>query len=282
MQSLANSGANTHIKVVLKDDNLGLGAKGLRHDQCTGLDAFQGLLDSLNGKPKRKSLRQEHIHQGTEPAIYGGLGKNGVRFVSGGFLEGKEQEKRPKQPVKGTVKETVPLSDERFPDDKLNDRPVQSRLECEYKAPQHQKSRQKNRHESTESGLDDPVTKVDGPQSATDSTLEERRKKKAERKLKKRKDKKIRRAAHVDVPDTLSTVASKEPICSPIMTTAKNQLDSQAALPLGGRHAVRQRYIRHKRMAMMDSRAMNEVSLIVKVPKADFSELTNAILIRRY
>lgn len=262
MQSLAKSSASTHIKVVLKDDNLGLGAKGLRHDQCAGLDAFQGLLDSLNGKAKGQPVRQEQIYQETEPAVYEGLGKKGIRFVSGGFLEGREQEKRPKQPVQEAVTGTVPFSEEQLSEAKLDDRPVQSKLECEYKAPPRTKSRKKNRHNSTEPGLDDPVTKSDGPQSATDSTLEARRKRKAERKLKRRKDKEIRQAAQVDGPDTLSTVAPTKPIHSPITTAATNHLDSQVGLPLGGRHAVRQKYIRHKKMAMMDVRAMNEVSQI--------------------
>lgn len=274
MQSLANSTASTHIKVVLKDDNLGLGAKGLRHDQCTGLDAFQGLLDSLNGKVKGQQIRQEQMYQETEPALCEGLVKKGIRFVSGGFLEGTEQEKRPKQLVKGTV----PLSKERLTEAKLNDRLVHSRFECEYKAPQRTKSRKKNRHNSTESGLDEQVTKADGPHSATDSALEARRKRKAERKLKRRKDKETRRAAQVDVPDTLSTVSSKERIHSPMMTAATNHLDSQAGLALGGRHAVRQKYIRHKKMAMMDLRAMNEVSQIVKVPEVNFPGLTNAMV----
>lgn len=271
MQSLSNS---THIKVVLKDDNLGLGAKGLRHDQCTGLDAFQGLLDSLNGKAKGQPIRQEQMYQETEPALCEDLVKKGIRFVSGGFLEGTEQEKRPKQLAKGTV----PLSKERLTEAKLTDRLVHSRFECEYKAPQRAKSRKKNRHNSTESGLDEPVIKADGPHSATDSALEVRRKMKAERKLKRRKDKEIRRATQVDVPETLSTVSSKEAIHSPMMAAATNCLDPQAGLALGGRHAVRQKYIRHKKMAMMDLRAMNEVSQIVKVPEVNFTGLTNAMV----
>lgn len=271
MQSLSNS---THIKVVLKDDNLGLGAKGLRHDQCTGLDAFQGLLDSLNGKAKGQPIRQEQMYQETEPALCEGLVKKGIRFVSGGFLEGTEQEKRPKQLAKGIV----PLSKERLTEAKLTDRLVHSRFECEYKAPQRAKSRKKNRHNSTESGLDEPVIKADGPHSATDSALEVRRKMKAERKLKRRKDKEIRRATQVDVPETLSTVSSKEAIHSPMMAAATNRLDPQAGLALGGRHAVRQKYIRHKKMAMMDLRAMNEVSQIVKVPEVNFAGLTNAMV----
>lgn len=264
--------------MVLKDDNLGLGAKGLQHDQCTGLDAFQGLLDSLNGKAKGQASRQEQIYQGKKPAVYEGLGKKGIRFVSGGFLKGREQEECVKHPVK----RIVPLSDERFSEAKLNGRPVQSLLDCEYNATQHAQSRKKDRLNSTQSGLDGPVAEADGPHSGNDSALdsapEAQRKRKAVRKLKRRKDKEIRRAAKSDVPDILPTMSLEEPVHSSIMTAATNHLDPQAGLRLGGRHAVRQKYIRHKKMATMDSKAMNEVSQTVKVPEASCYELTTGVV----
>lgn len=263
--------------MVLKDDNLGLGAKGLQHDLCTGLDAFQGLLDSLNGKAKGQATTHEQIHQETKPAVYEGLGKKGIRFVSGGFLKGREQEERAWHPVK----RIVPLSDERLLDAKLSDRPGQSSLECQPTATQRENSPKKYRPISTESGLDGPVTKADGAHSgndsALDSAIEAQRKRKAVRKLR-RKEKEIRRAAKSDVPDVLPTISVKEPARSPIMTTATNHLDPQAGLRLGGRHAIRQKYIRHKKMAMMDSKAMNEVSHTVKVPETECSELTTGVV----
>lgn len=264
--------------MVLKDDNLGLGAKGLQHDQCTGLDAFQRLLDSLNGNAKGQATRQEQIYQGIKPAVYEGLSKKGIRFVSGGFLKGREQEERVKHPVK----KIVPLSDERFSEAKLNDCRAHSRSECEYDAPQRAKSRKKDLLNFTESGLDGPVTKADGPQSgndsALDSALDTQRKRKAVRKLKRRKDKEIRRAALSYVPDVLPTMSLKKPVHSLLMTAATNHLDPQEGLRLGGRHAVRQKYIRHKKMAMMDSKAMNEVSQRVKVPEANCYELTTGMV----
>lgn len=264
--------------MVLKDDNLGLGAKGLQHDLCTGLDAFQGLLDSLNGKVRGQATTHEQIYQETKPAVYEGLGKKGIRFVSGGFLKGREQEERAWHPVK----RIAPLSDEQFLEAKLCDRSVQSRLECEHNASQRENSRKKDRPHSTESGLDGPVTKADGAHSgndsALDSALEARRERKAVRKLRRRKEKEIRRAAQSDVPDVLPTMSLKEPVRSPIMTAATNHLDPLAGLRLGGRHAIRQKYIRHKKMAMMDSKAMNEVSQTVKVLETKCSELTIGVV----
>lgn len=262
--------------MVLKDDNLGLGAKGLQHDLCTGLDAFQGLLDSLNGKAKGQATRHEQIYQETKPAVYEGLGKKGIRFVSGGFLKGREEEERAWHPVK----RIVPLSDEQLSEAKLSDLPVQSRLECEHHAPPRENSRKKDRPNCTESELDGPklVGVHSGNDFALDSALEAHRKRKAVRKLRRRKEKELKRAAQSDVPDVLPDMSSKEPARSPIMTAATSGLDRQAELRLGGRHAIRQKYIRHKKMAMMDSKAMNEVSQTVKVPETKCHELTTGVV----
>ena len=50
-----------HIRVILKDDNLGLGAKpkSQRQDEPTGLDAFQDLLGRLNGKSEGEIMVEQ-------------------------------------------------------------------------------------------------------------------------------------------------------------------------------------------------------------------------------
>ncbi|KAA8576217.1 hypothetical protein EYC84_006370 [Monilinia fructicola] len=63
----------SHIRVVVKDNNLGLGAKvgsGVGHGECTGLDVFQNLLGRLNGKEEAEIEKEQ---------------KN---FVKGGVLVG--------------------------------------------------------------------------------------------------------------------------------------------------------------------------------------------------
>ena len=57
---LVSHALTTHVKVSIKDDNLGLGAKlhkrkangdgGLEEEGTAGLDAFQRILGRLNGK----------------------------------------------------------------------------------------------------------------------------------------------------------------------------------------------------------------------------------------
>ena len=81
---------STHIRVVLKDDQLGLGAKRNNGDECTGLFDFQHLLGRLNGKSddaleaERKAREDRMRGQYVEKKL--GM----IRFVSGGFLVGDQ------------------------------------------------------------------------------------------------------------------------------------------------------------------------------------------------
>lgn len=76
----------THVKVSIKDDNLGLGAKLRKKDkadefdsgECAGLDAFQRLLGRLNGK--EDSVSNELDIQKKQNIING---KWGIHFVKG-------------------------------------------------------------------------------------------------------------------------------------------------------------------------------------------------------
>ncbi|KAF3175113.1 telomerase inhibitor [Orbilia oligospora] len=70
------------IKVMLKDDNLGLGCKGNQEDTCTGLGDLQSLLGRLNGKTD-ESVRSE---EDTRRKMWI-EGRYGMRFVKGETLE---------------------------------------------------------------------------------------------------------------------------------------------------------------------------------------------------
>lgn len=81
----------SHIRVVLKDDNLGLGAKrgsGQIEGQCTGLDAFQGLLGRLNGKSEGELRKDQESRDDLKRAVYTERRWGSVRFVKGGLLVG--------------------------------------------------------------------------------------------------------------------------------------------------------------------------------------------------
>lgn len=81
----------SYIRVSIKDDNLGLGAKigsGVGHGECTGLDAFTNLLGRLNGKDEEELEREQKSREDLKRAIYTERRWGSVRFVPGGFLIG--------------------------------------------------------------------------------------------------------------------------------------------------------------------------------------------------
>jgi Pin2-interacting protein X1 len=81
----------SHIRVQIKDDNLGLGAKigsGVGHGECTGLDAFKNLLGRLNGKDEDELAKEQQSRDDLKRAIYTERRWGSIRFVPGGFLIG--------------------------------------------------------------------------------------------------------------------------------------------------------------------------------------------------
>lgn len=81
----------SHIRVIIKDDNLGLGAKigsGVGHGECTGLDAFKDLLGRLNGRDENELEQEKKSREDLKRAIYSERKWGSTRFVHGGFLIG--------------------------------------------------------------------------------------------------------------------------------------------------------------------------------------------------
>ncbi|KAJ9668836.1 telomerase inhibitor [Coniosporium apollinis] len=86
--------ANTsHIRIALKDDNLGLGAtRGGRDAETFGLSQLAGLLGRLNGKGEGELKREEAARRDVQLVGYQQRRWGAVRFVSGGFLVGEKVE----------------------------------------------------------------------------------------------------------------------------------------------------------------------------------------------
>ncbi|ESZ97981.1 hypothetical protein SBOR_1652 [Sclerotinia borealis F-4128] len=81
----------SHIRVVIKDNNLGLGAKigsGVGPGECTGLDVFQNLLGRLNGKEEAVIEEEQKGREDLKRAIYAERKWGSIRFVKGGVLVG--------------------------------------------------------------------------------------------------------------------------------------------------------------------------------------------------
>ncbi|KAI0394783.1 hypothetical protein F5Y17DRAFT_234793 [Xylariaceae sp. FL0594] len=82
------------IKVNLKDDTLGLGAKIIQKqsDECTGLDVFKDLLGRLNGKSEETIESERKLRSEIKTNLVIERKYGPMRFVSGGLLVGDHME----------------------------------------------------------------------------------------------------------------------------------------------------------------------------------------------
>ncbi|KAK4191721.1 protein PXR1 [Podospora australis] len=88
--------STSHIRVTLKDDTLGLGAKRNNGDECTGLNAFQHLLGRLNGKSEDVLAAEEKKREDTKLSLYVERKLGRINFVRGGWLVGDTLKEEPK------------------------------------------------------------------------------------------------------------------------------------------------------------------------------------------
>ncbi|RYP69864.1 hypothetical protein DL769_005157 [Monosporascus sp. CRB-8-3] len=91
---LHSAASSAPIKVVLKDDTLGLGAK-VRQKQsteCTGLDGFKDLLGRLNGKSDDTIEKERKLRSDIKTSLYVERRYGLMRFVSGGLLVGDQMQ----------------------------------------------------------------------------------------------------------------------------------------------------------------------------------------------
>lgn len=108
----------SHIRVLLKDDNLGLGAKiGNQNAETFGLSQFSGLLGRLNGKSDESLKKEADSRRDVELRLYQGRKYGTMNFISAGFLVGDKIEARqdwggvdPKKQRPSVVKEEISSS----------------------------------------------------------------------------------------------------------------------------------------------------------------------------
>ena len=266
----------SHIRVNHTVDNLGLGAgqgNGLQSTQCTGLDAFQDLLGRLNGKSDEELGREQRVRDNLKATFYAESKWGGLRFVSGGFLVGTkqaafedDQSRRSAEVVDGVVR-AAPLS-------------VTEISDPDHVSPTEEENRSSTVTNS-EISKDETKKECQQPSALESPEKAQRRAEKAQRKLdrrKRREAKEARRKVHLarqldqEISDAQLQEASVPEIASVktqslLVTKAISPVQQPKVLQAShatfqrGRHAVRQRHIQHKKMAIMNPKALDEVSL---------------------
>ena len=268
-QDASNTTAKTvtspsHVRVSLKDDTLGLGAQkgGNPEDEpSAGLNGFQNLLGRLNGKVEDELAKEQKNRNALSRFRY--LERRGVlHFVSGGYLVGDKLEI------------LVPSPDDQQKDCQAtlnnNKKPETKRIRHEHEKMTHTSPLVGSTGEGSDPGR---YHDVSDDIEAKETINDQRKIEKTERKMRRR----LRREAKAAFSDQsklagafdnpqLPFISSEtaldgiaKPSVSEVIATSQMVQSSQGS---GGRHAVRQRYIRQKRLATMDTKALNEVCIL--------------------
>ncbi len=308
----------SHIRVAMKDDNLGVGARGSKQPEgeCVGLDAFQGLLGRLNGKSDEVLEREQDSRNDVKRVLYTDRRWGAMHFVSGGLLVGdkiqtisssksvkpeksschqstqisteptdeeaeakfvcknsKKKRKLEKQSGNETHKigfsRVAKLGENQDPLDMDDDKPSLAKVVLSERKPK--KKKHHKQADSTMPAEDEAVVIANSPTNPEPLSQDklERAKRKAERQ-KRREQKRLRKEKRVARVEGGHSALSTQPISEVVesdtgwsvaVSMAEEQVIAVPApsLILAGRHLVRQRYIQHKKMAVMDPRALNEV-----------------------
>jgi Pin2-interacting protein X1 len=284
-------GSNSHIRVLLKDDNLGLGAVRVGNNAETfGLSLYSGLLGRLNGKSEVEVEKQQTAQRDVELAMYQGRKFGNINFVSAGFLVGDKMD------LKSTVMPNPKLASEKPALDAANKKRKRSDVEQqstndassdsdssdsddeddveEAPKPKKIKESKKDKKSKKSSSKDTSSDSADESKSkdkrkkekkdkkrkaadasgSEDETRAERKARKAERRAKKdaKKEEKRRRKEE--------RKAAKSGTATP-STIPETPAEPAPVAALYGRQNVRSRYIAQKRLAFMDPQAMKEVCL---------------------
>ncbi|AJR85295.1 AGK_G0022580.mRNA.1.CDS.1 [Saccharomyces cerevisiae] len=223
---LSPMNSNTsHIKVSIKDDNVGLGAKLKRKDkkdefdngECAGLDVFQRILGRLNGKESK--ISEELDTQRKQKIIDG---KWGIHFVKGEVLASTWDPKTHKLRNYSNAK--------------------------------------KRKREGDDSEDEDDDDKVD---KESDKKKHKKHKKQKKDKKKDKKDKKEHKK-HKKEEKRLKKEKRAEKTKETKKTSKLKSSESASNIPdaVNTRLSVRSKWIKQKRAALMDSKALNEIFMI--------------------
>ncbi|CAK9441345.1 uncharacterized protein LODBEIA_P52140 [Lodderomyces beijingensis] len=262
---LVPDAVTTHVKVHIKTDNSGLGARLQKADadkdldECSGLDAFQRILGRLNGK-EDKVNRMMDLKRKDE--IIGG--KWGVRFVKGETLSSTWDRENRKLLSCGNGKKREGEVGEA-------DVSRKKRKRSRSGDPEKEVSSGGEEHAAVDMPADDNSDKKEKKEKREKKSKSEKKvkskkepKEKSDKKVK--KEKKHKRSKH-SASESDTTTTEERATSSP--TLYISDLDSSSTrestpTPIASRLSARSKWIKQKRASVMDAKALNEIFMISK------------------
>ncbi|KAL8768117.1 MAG: hypothetical protein Q9209_005580 [Squamulea sp. 1 TL-2023] len=260
-----NPGSISHIRIKVRDDNRGLGMRNGFHDDdrpTTGFEGFQDLLGRLNGKDHQLLQAEQRNRADSRRAIYAEKHRGFDRFVSGGLLLGDKLQQQEATPTDLTsLKNQIIRSGTDGTGDVEISEVEKRHSERAYKAtasgslgaPARDSQQSSNllpefAEHICNAGEAESSINIESHMLETERLME----RKAQRRARK-KQKTAARALNESEKEEhriiTSVVAQDEATMTQVPQTTRAY----------GRHAIRQRSIRHKKMSLTDQKALNEV-----------------------
>ncbi|PGH18757.1 hypothetical protein AJ79_00170 [Helicocarpus griseus UAMH5409] len=259
-----------HIRVILKDDTLGLGAKPRAEDEPTGLDAFQGLLGRLNGKNDAELELEQKKKDDRRLASFVERRWKTMRFVSGGLLvqekvhalsekEEKNNEEKAEKAEKEEKAEETEKSEKSKKERKKEKK--KSKSDDSTSDPSEDLSKKKKKEKKERKEKKEKKRSRDDLNSSDSTPSEDAETDKKSKKPKKRKQKDLETKEPEDTAsDTLDDEKSpkKKEKTSSVAAKPDSIVKVKEHRPLG-RQFIRGRHIQQKKSALMDAKSLNEV-----------------------
>lgn len=273
--------SSSHIRITRREDKYCLGrprqgAQGDTH--CTGLDVFQGILGRLNGRDEVETGVAKSASEDWKTVNYLESRWQVLKFVSSGFLVGdqpenaiKQHDQMPSLPISQSITNNDSSVNPGFQAEVIKDnnhtRSLNVSKLCKPKRTKTKRSFEdrlgpdaKIPLASTKSQSPDPPGSQEPHEEAVpdfaQSAVLERPKRGREAELKQRKRRKKNRGL---MENMQNQGQSKLLVAENDLVKSPESRSTPVLAGLSNRHAVRQRYIRQKRMATRDTKALNEV-----------------------
>ena len=255
----ANSNIDTgfsYTKIKRTEGKSGLGSSyQSQFDDSHCLDALQEIFGRLNGRPEVKCAAATTKSRDVKTVDYVESRWRVLKFVSGGLLAGDQSEDVLVQPQKtssSSVTQSMTTCD--VPADEDSNAGIDGigEQEC-MKSESHDPHENRDPHQKFMSRLADSIS----------SKSHDRKRKSEAGEPKKRKKKRRAITNTSDLKQLPQSLPEEEALAELPASTVESQTPPVKRSSLSSRHAVRIRYIRHKKMVMKDCKALNEVCLIV-------------------
>jgi len=271
---LHTSASSSHIKVVLKDDNLGIGcSKRQAADECTGLGDLQSLLGRLNGKSQDAVKEEEDVRK----TLYV-QGKYGMKFVRGGVYVSSDLTELVKKiggvggigPVIKKEEEESDV-DELLKPSKKRKREENEEEDKKETKEQRRQRRQEKKDRKEQRAKDKQLRKEARRLAKSDGSTNSSTTKASSSKSSSKKDKKIKKEKRQESKHSSTSSSSSSSDDDEVTTSASPStsvstpvLTSGTSTPVHatGRHALRSKWIAQKRASVMDAKALNEVRVM--------------------